>query len=318
MNRTDRLFAIVLELQRKGLQRAEDLAATFEVSKRTIYRDIQALSEVGVPIGAITHKGYFLEEDYFLPPLSFTTDEALMLALGGEFMAQNFDAQYRVAAYSAYRKIDAVLPGKLRDEVGYLKENISFFATNALEETQFEHLRQLRWAIMARSTVRLRYSKKLAEPNEPVSLIREVDPYSLARLANDWLFMGYCHLRQAIRVFRLARIDQLTVLENTFDRPVNFKPDWIKPNETRTTVVRVLFDAAVVRWILESRPYSVVAEEKTSDGLLMTLEVRQEREILQWLLSWGGHVRVLEPESLRTMIFKEVEQMLENYNQRRV
>src|SRR5229473_8102425 len=67
MNRTDRLLAIVLELQRKGQQRAEDLAVTFEVSTRTIYRDMQALSEAGVPNIAIQKKGYSLSEGYFLP-----------------------------------------------------------------------------------------------------------------------------------------------------------------------------------------------------------------------------------------------------------
>ncbi len=74
MNRTDRLLAIVLELQGRGKRRAEDLAETFETSKRTIYRDIQALCETGVPIVSIPGRGYSLVEGYFLPPLSFTTD----------------------------------------------------------------------------------------------------------------------------------------------------------------------------------------------------------------------------------------------------
>src|SRR2546430_4197634 len=90
MNRTDRLLAIVLELQGKGRQRAEDLAATFETSKRTIYRDIQALGEAGVPLISVPGRGYSLMKGYFLPPLSFTTDEATMLLLGSDFTAQNF------------------------------------------------------------------------------------------------------------------------------------------------------------------------------------------------------------------------------------
>src|SRR5215475_1446884 len=88
MNRTDRLLAIILELQGKGRQRAEDLAATFETSKRTIYRDIQALGEAGVPVVSIPGLGYSLMKGYFLPPLSFSTDEATMLILGSDLMAQ--------------------------------------------------------------------------------------------------------------------------------------------------------------------------------------------------------------------------------------
>ena len=109
MNKTDRMLAIVLELQGKGKQRAEDLAATFETSKRTIYRDIQALGQAGVPLVSTPGQGYALMKGYFLPPLSFTTEEAIMLLLGSDYMAQNFDAQYRAAAESAGRKIESVL-----------------------------------------------------------------------------------------------------------------------------------------------------------------------------------------------------------------
>src|SRR6478752_738004 len=103
MNRTDRLFAIVLELQGKRWRRAEDLAGAFETSKRTIYRDMLALGEAGVPIVSIPGRGYSLMKGYFLPPLSFTTDEATMLLLGSDVMAASFDEQYRAAAQSAHR-----------------------------------------------------------------------------------------------------------------------------------------------------------------------------------------------------------------------
>src|SRR5579883_1519584 len=147
MNKTDRLLAIVLELQRKGRLRAEDLARIFETSKRTIYRDILALCEAGVPIIAVPGQGYALMEGYFLPPLSFTTEEATMLLLGSDVMAQNFDAQYRQAAQSASRKIEGVLPEKLRAEVQYLQSAIHFITAGAAKEgPEGEKLQQLRRA----------------------------------------------------------------------------------------------------------------------------------------------------------------------------
>src|SRR5688572_20373523 len=105
MNRIDRMLAIVLELQARKQLRAEDLAATFRVSKRTVYRDIMALADSGVPVVAIPGQGYSLVEGYFLPPLAFSTDEAIMLMLGVDAAAQHFDAQYRSAAQSARHKI---------------------------------------------------------------------------------------------------------------------------------------------------------------------------------------------------------------------
>jgi len=118
MNRTDRLLAIVLELQGRGRQRADDLASIFEVSKRTIYRDIEALCQMGVPVVSVPGRGYSLVEGYFLPPLRFTTDEAIMLTLGSDVMAQSFDADYRLAAESARRKIEGALKEQVRHAIG--------------------------------------------------------------------------------------------------------------------------------------------------------------------------------------------------------
>ncbi|HEX9132416.1 MAG TPA: YafY family protein, partial [Ktedonobacteraceae bacterium] len=244
MNRTDRLLAIILELQGKGRQRAEDLAATFETSKRTIYRDILALGEAGVPIVSIPGRGYSLMKGYFLPPLSFTTDEATMLVLGSDLMAQSFDAQYRSAALAASSKIEAVLPEKLRDEVHYLQDSIRFVTTDAMERpVETEKLLQLRRAIIQRSTIRFcyftRHPSATAEVEDesgvstnhqtspaltaPVQSTREADPYGLVHFFNAWHLVAYCHLRQDIRNFRLDRIDDLVLLPKTFQRPANFK-----------------------------------------------------------------------------------------------
>src|SRR4051794_186348 len=117
MNRTDRLVAILLELQARGGLRAEDLAKRFEVSVRTIYRDLDALAEGGVPLVATPGKGYRLVEGYFLPPLAFTANEAALLVLGGEFVRRRIDADLQGPAGDALRKLSAVLPAERRAEV---------------------------------------------------------------------------------------------------------------------------------------------------------------------------------------------------------
>jgi predicted DNA-binding transcriptional regulator YafY len=335
MNRTDRLLAIVLELQGRGWQRAEDLARTFETSKRTIYRDIQALGEAGVPLLSTPGRGYSLMEGYFLPPLSFTTDEATMLLLGSDFMAQNFDAQYRSAAQSASRKIEGVLPEKLRDEVRYLQDSIRFIASQPKSNPdEPQMLQQLRRAIIERLTVRFRYHTRHVQPSNGANgqnhseqaeqadqsgkgeqpSQREADPYGLIHFSNGWHLIGYCHLRQDMRNFRLERMEQLELLSKTFQRPGDFK---MRPpsreQEARSLTVRALFDPSIARWVREARSYYVTHEEETPDGLLVTLQVRQESEILSWLLSWGRHVHVLEPDSLRKRIVEEAQGMLRNH-----
>jgi predicted DNA-binding transcriptional regulator YafY len=318
MNRTDRLLAIVLELQARGRRRAEDLAATFETSKRTIYRDIQALGEAGVPLIAIPGQGYSLMKGYFLPPLSFSTEEATMLLLGSEFMAQNFDAQYRQAAQSAGRKIAGVLPEKLQDEVQYLQNSIYFIgrgSRQAPDGSEMEMLRLLRRAIIDRRRVRFCYHTRYTASGQREQQTREADPYGLIYVSNSWLITAYCHLRKDIRNFRLERMENLELLPDTFIRPPDYKIQPRAKDETATIVVSLLFDQEVARWVRESRSFFTVNEEETPDGLLVTLNIRQEHEILQWLLGWGRHVRVLEPESLRKKLATEAEAMVRNYGQ---
>lgn len=312
MNKTDRMLAIVLELQGKGRQRAEDLARTFETSKRTIYRDIQALCEAGVPLISTPGYGYALMQGYFLPPLSFTTEEATMLLLGSSYMAQNFDAQYRVAARSASRKIEGILPERLRGDVRYLQQSILFIVPQtSASEAEHDTLQKLRRAILERVTVRFCYYPRYREAGQTSSDIREADPYGLAYYANSWHLVAYCHLRKGIRNFRLERMEKLELLAQTFERPADFQMR--RPVEERSLLVRVLCDREIARWVREARPYSTLAMEDTPEGLLLTLSPRSESEIRQWLLGWGSHVRVLEPESLREYVRCEAEAMLNNY-----
>lgn len=314
MNRTDRLLAIVLELQRKGSRRAEDLAATFETSKRTIYRDIQALCESGVPVVAQSGVGYSLVEGYFLPPVSFSADEATMLLLGVDFVAQNFDAQYRDAAKSAGRKIEAVLSEKLRGEVEYLRNSIAFVAPvtlAAVESASF--LPQLRRAIIECKTIRFDYHTRYSQDGRDARNTREADPYAMLHYGDAWYLIGHCHLRRDIRNFRLDRMTGLRLLDKNFNRPPNFR---LEPpvDDQRDMKVVVLFSHEVAPWVRESRSYYVDSMDEVADGLLVTMRVRVENEIFQWLFSWGSQVRVLEPDSLRRRLMVEAGKILENYS----
>jgi predicted DNA-binding transcriptional regulator YafY len=310
MSRTDRLLAIVLEIQARKQVRAEDLAAIFEVTKRTIYRDMDALAESGIPLVSVPGQGYSLVEGYFLPPLSFTSDEATMLKLGADFMAQNFDAQYRLAAQSASNKIITVLPEEMRCEVEYLESSIRFVALNGPFAP--ETLQQVRRAIIQRKSVRFRYHARARDGKPNVITQRDADPYMLLHVGGAWVMVAYCHLRRDIRHFRLDRMERLAILNKSFTRPkhFNFHPD---NDEGRTITVRALFDPETARWVQEAPSFFVVAQENHPEGLLVTLTVQQPGDVLNWLLSWGAHVRVLEPQSLRELLAREAQKMVENY-----
>jgi predicted DNA-binding transcriptional regulator YafY len=318
MNRTDRLLGVLLELQRRKQVRAEDLAATFETSKRTIYRDIQALCETGVPIISQPGQGYSLVEGYFLPPLSFTVDEATMLILGSALAAQSFDAQYRDAAHSANRKIEAVLAARQRDEVQYLQNSIALVATETLTQaTTSPTLSQLRRAIIERKTVRFHYHTRYPQNGSPARNTRAADPYGLVHYNGAWYLIGYCHLRQAIRNFRLDRMTKLTLLDQSFQRPANFSMEPPKENRRKLSV-QVLFDAEATPWVKESRGFYITEMKETPYGLLVTMQLYSEDEVIPWLLSWGYHARVVEPDFIRKRVAEEAEKILKNYRTKKM
>lgn len=314
MNRTDRMLAIVLELQGSGWRRAEDLAESFETSKRTIYRDMLALGEAGVPVVSIPGRGYSLVEGYFLPPLSFTADEATILLLGSDVMAQSFDMQYRAAAESAGRKIGGVLPERLREDVRALRKRITFIQRDVnTKPDEAERLLTLRRAMLESRQIRFDYYARSHADGAQTPTARTVHPYALAHVGAFWYLTAWDTERRDIRRFRLARMEDLAMLDETFIRPAHVPMMRRELPLNERIVARVLLDHEVARWAREEPSFFRVAEEMTGDGLLVTLHYRDEKDILTWLLGWGSHLRVLEPESLRQRVAAEAAAMLRHY-----
>ncbi len=313
MNRSDRLLGILMQLQRHKERRAEDLASTFEVSVRTIYRDIQALCETGVPVIAMTGQGYSLPEEFFLPPLNFTLEEAFMLILGADFISQSFDTHYADIAQAATEKIQMVLPSPYYDEIAYLKKNIAVYAPESSDEDRSFKLKQLRQAIMQKRRVQIAYTRRFQTDTTPQSTVREIEPYRLAQYNHIWFLQAYCHLREEIRIFRLSRIDDLRILPLSFERPTELNQDWVRPDSVRNLTIKVLAKWEVARWIQETPSFYTRSMEETPDGLLITLKVEHERDVMQWLLSFGANVEVLEPAFVREALIDEARAVLEQY-----
>jgi len=170
----------------------------------------------------------------------------------------------------------------------------------------------LRRAIIERVTVRFHYSKRHGQDGQEDQMSREADPYGLVYITGIWYLTAFCHMRKAIRNFRLDRMEELEVLPSAFVRQTNFTMIE-KQGRGRDVIIRVLFEHTVARWVRESRYYYVDTEEETAEGLLVKLRVRHESEVVQWLLSWGQRVYVLEPESLRQRLAQEAQGILQKY-----
>ncbi len=315
MNKTDRLLAIVLELQRKGMQRAEDLAATFETSVRTIYRDVQALCEAGVPIIGAPGQGYSLVEGYFLPPVSFTVEEAVTLLIGTEFVAQRFDAEYMKKAEASRSKIEAILPPPIRAEVARVQNTMKLLAFRdaAKDEKESTTLRLIRRALLEGRKVQFHYAKRAPDKDGNRNSFRSAAPYGLVFTSGRWMLLAHCDLRQSLRHFRLSRMSDVSLLDETYRLPADFNLLDYRPPDDRNASVRLLLQPQMADLVLESFHFYLEATEVTDAGIIATLRVRQPEEVLQAVLGWGAEILVLEPESLIERVREEAEKIIKRY-----
>ena len=209
--RLSRLIAILTQLQTKRRLTAVELANRFSVSVRTIYRDMKSLEQAGVPIATEEGKGYNLLEGYRLPPIMFTEDEANAIVTAGQLIAQNKDASFVRDYAEAVNKIKAVLRYNTREKANLLADRMKFYQNPQLERSS-DYLSALQKALTNVNPVKIAY---LSLGNE--RSVRVVEPFALLNTQENWLLVGWCHLRNAYRIFRLDRIETMTVLPETFE-----------------------------------------------------------------------------------------------------
>lgn len=200
MNRIDRLFGILILLQSRKYVTAEKIADQFGISVRTVYRDMRALSEQGVPLSFEQHKGYFIVQGYFLPPISFNSDEANALLLMERFLEGFGDKSIAHHYTTALNKVKGVLRTAQKEKLETLNENIKLQLPERLKNDT-EYLSVLQNAISAKCIVEIDYKNKKEEVSK-----REVEPIGLIFYAFSWHLIAWCHLRNEYRDFKVVNI----------------------------------------------------------------------------------------------------------------
>jgi predicted DNA-binding transcriptional regulator YafY len=306
MKQMDRRLLILMRLREERPLRAADLADECECSVRTVYRDIDALCQSGVPVAAMPGEGYRLVPGYHLPPVAFTVDEAVQLLLGSELALGLGTEEQRVAARSAAAKVEVVLAEETRREVERLRERIRVGGNHRHEASPWLPL--LQRAVIQEHVLRLRYhSFSSDEVTE-----REVEPYFLVFYGGDWHLVGFCRLRDGIRDFRCGRIRGASILDATFERPEHVSTWTDGPREPGTEVY-VWIDASAVPWARETRAFGFRREEPAEGGSVFVYEASELRRLLPWILSWGMSARVLSPPELGRRILREAEALVQTY-----
>ena len=302
----DRRLLILTRLREETPVRATDLAEQCECSIRTIYRDIDALCQAGVPVAAMPGEGYRLAAGYHLPPIAFTVDEAVQLLLGSDLAVGLGTPEQRQAARAAAAKVEAALRPETRADVERLRERIR--VSNWMRRDPTPWLPVLQQAVAGDRVIWLRYhsfsSDELTE--------REVEPYSLVFYGDDWHIVGYCRLREGMRDFRASRIRAAELRPERFER----MPGMYLPAEEQRVapdVVKVWLEAAVLPWARETPAWGFEREEATEDGAVFTFTAWDLRRLIPWILGWGPAARVLSPPEVVSRVRAEIGALSERY-----
>ncbi len=203
MNRIDRLFGILTLLQSKKYVPGEKIAEKFQISIRSVYRDIKALNEQGIPVSFEPHRGYFIVNGYFLQPVSFSTEEANALLLMESIVSAFADKSIQQHYSTALTKIKSVLRSTQKESVEQLAANIKLQVPECFVQN-FEYLTRIQQAISSRKILEIGYTNK----QEEVS-VRKMEPIGLIFYALSWHLIGWCHNKKDYRDFRVSRILRL-------------------------------------------------------------------------------------------------------------
>jgi len=212
IKRLSRLTAILTILQTKRIVTSLTLAEKFDVSVRTIYRDIKALEQAGVPIIAEDRKGYRLMEGYRIPPVMFTESEANALITIEQLVQLNSDSSLIKEYTEAINKIKAVLLYSTKNKIELLSKRIAVSPAISTINTS-SSLTLIQSALTDFKVLKITY--KSAHKGEKTK--RNIEPFALYyNLQESWLVIAYCQLRNDYRMFRLDRILKIEPLEFSF------------------------------------------------------------------------------------------------------
>ncbi len=301
---TTRVLALLELLQSRAITGGAELARELEVDRRTLRRYIVTLEELGIPIVTTQGRygGYQVVPGFKLPPMIFSDEEALALAVGLMAARGLGLAQSMPAVASARDKLERVFPVRLKQRLRAVDESIALELARPVAAIDQQVLGLLCTATQEHRRVRMAYHSRGEVQTE-----REFDPYGLVYRAGRWYIVGWCHLRRGLRSFRLDRVGSASRLADHFERPADFDAlDYLKKSIAmipRAHSVEVLLDTdlATAQKELVS---SVGVLEWTGDGVLLRVQADDLNWIARELARMPFDFSVRAPSGLRSALLR--------------
>lgn len=317
MNRIDRLTAILIQLQGKTRVPMTELEERFELSRRTLFRDIKSLIETGVPIGGDAGDGYFIVDGYHLPPVVFNKEEAAAILLGAKMLERNADNQVMQHFSEAMFKIKAVLKYRDKEFLENLENSISVLPSRAVQAIDFpdSHIAEIQLALASRKNIEITYHSNYKDQKTS----RKVSPLGLVFYGSRWHLIGYCLLRSDLRDFRTDRIERIYVLPESYDPAAypdfqEFVSRMVGGSEANEATLRFTHPSA--RFIQEQKfQYGYVSERKEADYIEMEFLTPHYEYIARWILMFGKDVTVVSPSKLQGRVAQLSQELFAHHQQ---
>ena len=216
MNRLTRITAILIQLQSKKIVTAKEIAERFEISLRTVYRDIKTLQDAGIPIGSENGIGYFIADGYSLPPIMITEEETNALIISEKLILNQGDTSLIKDFNSLLLKIKSTLRNFEKENISKLENRIE--PSTKIDKNKSNWLSKIQKSITNANVIQIDYLSIYKEE----STKRNIEPLAIYFTENAWVLVAFCRLRNEEREFRLDRILNLTITSETFEYQQNF------------------------------------------------------------------------------------------------
>jgi predicted DNA-binding transcriptional regulator YafY len=301
-------------LQSRPLWKASELAEELSVSERTIHRYMGMLEDMGIPIYSERgpYGGFSLMRGYKLPPLIFTAEEATVLYMGANLVEEVWGQIYRDAVTAVTAKLDNVLPDDLRQEVSQAQQGLVVSGLMARDYRPWMPvLDVLRHSVVKRRALRITYRDFRLEES-----CREIEPYALTFRGGLWYLVAYCQLRDAMRTFRVDRIQAFEPLDRDFVVPEGFSAQaYVERTmqfENNYEVV-VHLDSRVAPYVREHTGHWTELIDHEDGSVTVRFDASGLDWASGWVLSYGSAARVLEPPELIERVQTEAQNVLKRY-----
>ncbi len=314
MNRTDRLQAILTQLQSKKIVKAQEIADRFDISLRTVYRDIRALEEGGVPIGAEAGVGYFIDDSYSLPPIMLTTQEASAILIAGKLIPHTSDKKLDDAFQAALYKIKSVMNADDKEILEKLENSVKVYTgMSEIPRKDSIYLQDIQQALVKSRVLLLSYFSHYKQEHS----MREVEPVGLLFYALNWHLIAYCRLRKDYRDFRLDRITNLELKKETCHRKLDKAFDEYLQREREQYQyfeIEIKVEQNLASWINETKYwYGYVSEKKVGDYIRMKFLNPDLHGFAKWILTMTNEIEIVSPAKLNDIYHNLVIKLFEKY-----